>query len=102
MLCCAGADLHARDEANGPTPLSLAQAQRASSTAADGSPADLVLRAAQPWAPATHDLFPTASRARAVAVLWPLYGVAWRRLNGGGMNGVDFAHLVMSFDVLRV
>ena len=95
--------MHARAEANGPTPLSLAQAQRANGAAADGSPAALVLRAAQPWGPATHHLFPTASRARAVAVLQPLYGVVWRRLNGrGGMDAVDFARLVMSFDVLRV
>ena len=94
--------MHARAEANGPTPLSLAQAQRANGAAADGSPAALVLRAAQPWGPQTHHLFPTASRARAVAVLQPLYAVVWRRLNGGGMGGVEFAHLVMSFDVLRV
>ena len=94
--------MHARAEADGPTPLSLAQAQRANGAATDGSPAALVLRAAQPWGPATHHLFPTASCTRAVAVLQPLYAVVWRRLNGGGMGAVEFAHLVMSFDVLRV
>ena len=31
--------------------------------------AALVLRAAQPWSPQTHELFPTASRARAVEML---------------------------------
>ena len=37
--------------------------------AAEGSTAALVLRAAQPWSPQTHALFPTASRARAVEML---------------------------------
>ena len=70
--------------------------------ATDGSPAALVLLAAQPWGPQTHKLFPTASRARAVAVLLPLYQVARRRMDDGGMEEVDFARLVMSFDVLRL
>ena len=64
-----GADLHAKADVDGPTPLSLANAMQARGAAADGSAAALVLRAALPWSPQTHDLFPTASRAYAVEML---------------------------------
>ena len=37
--------------------------------AADGSPAHLVLRAAEPWSPHNHELFPEACRKRAVQLL---------------------------------
>ena len=30
------------------------------------------------------------------------FGVAWRLLQGGGIQAVDFSHLVMRFEVLRV
>mmetsp|Transcript_71971 Transcript_71971/g.119844 ORF Transcript_71971/g.119844 Transcript_71971/m.119844 type:complete len:81 (+) Transcript_71971:2-244(+) len=39
---------------------------RMAGDAPDGSPAHLVLQAAQPWSRHTHALFPTAMRARAV------------------------------------
>ena len=65
-----GADLHAcTDAPEAPTPLSLARSLRAAGNAAPGSPADLVLRAAMPWSPKNHELFPTAVRARAVDLL---------------------------------
>ena len=64
-----GADLHAQAETDGPTPLSLARALHVQGAAAEGSTAALVLRAAQPWSPQTHALFPTDSRARAVEML---------------------------------
>ena len=64
-----GADIHARAEPDGPTPLSLAHALHAQGAAARGSAAALVLSAAEPWSPQTHALFPTASRARAMEML---------------------------------
>ena len=64
-----GADIHARAEPDGPTPLSIAHALHAQGAAASGSAAALVLSAAEPWSPQTHALFPTASRARAVEML---------------------------------
>ena len=51
------------------TPLSLARALRAAGEATDGSAAQLVLAAAEPWGPRTHALFPAAARAFAVEVL---------------------------------
>ena len=36
---------------------------------ADGSAAALVLKAAEPWSPKTHSLFPAAARARAIQML---------------------------------
>eukprot|EP00966_Prymnesium_polylepis_P120727 2789676-Prymnesium_polylepis.2 len=35
----------------------------------DGCPAHLVLQAADPWSPSTHELFAVADRRRAVALL---------------------------------
>ena len=35
-----------------------------------GSAAELVLRAAAPWSPSTHHLFPAAARARVPFVIW--------------------------------
>ena len=65
-----GADLHARTDAlEAPNPLSLARSLRAAGNAPPGSPADLVLKAAMPWSPRTHALFPSAVRARAVELL---------------------------------
>ena len=53
-----------------PTPLSIAREMRAADPpAADGSPAHLVLRAAEPWSPHNHELFPEACRKRAVQLL---------------------------------
>ena len=61
-----GADLHAKAAPGGPTPLSLAQDMREAGTVAEGSAAQLVLRAAEPWSEANHALFPRAARALAV------------------------------------
>ena len=97
--------LRAAVEANGPTPLSLAYSTtwvRPASQAGEGSPANLVLKAAEPWSPSTHALFPHAARARAAEFLLPLHAVAWEKMRGGGMDAVDFAHLVMGFAVLRM
>ena len=97
-----GADIRAAVDANGPTPLSLAYDMDAAGQAGEGSPANLVLKAAEPWSPSTHALFPHAARVRAVELLLPLHAVAWEKMRGGGMDAVDFAHLVMQFAVLRM
>eukprot|EP00966_Prymnesium_polylepis_P329966 7385643-Prymnesium_polylepis.1 len=55
--------------AGGPTPLLLAQAMRLEGRAPDDSAAHLVLRAAEPWSPGTHGLFPAAVRARVVDLM---------------------------------
>jgi hypothetical protein len=66
-LLRGGADLRAAAAgADAPTPLSLAERLRAEGSAPAGSAADLVLRAAEPWSPQTHQLFPSEARARAV------------------------------------
>ena len=83
-LLAAGADLHAGDSAaDAPTPLSLAGARlRAGNGAADGGAA-LIARAAAPWSPETHALFPARAKARAVELL----RVGWllaRHLHGVG------------------
>ena len=59
----------ARADAAGPTPLSLAWALQAAGDAADGSAAQLVLTAAEPWSPRTHALFPAGARAFAAELL---------------------------------
>ena len=41
----------------------------AAGEAPDGSAARLVLKAARPWSPGTHALFPAAARARAVVLM---------------------------------
>jgi hypothetical protein len=66
------------------TPLDLARKKTA---APAGSPAALVLLAAEPWSPATHHLFPLGTRLRATIFArigfllcrgnWPLFDV-WR------------------------
>ena len=56
---------------DGATPLSIARELLAG--ADDATPgaaaARLVLRATEPWSPANHDLFPAATRARAVELV---------------------------------
>jgi hypothetical protein len=68
-LLRGGADLHAKHQPDGPTPLTLAQAMCAAGDAPAGSAAQLVLRAARAWSPDTHDLFPAAARERAVTLM---------------------------------
>ena len=71
----AGAELHAAARVGGPTPLLLAIALLADADDVAGdewpgvSAARLVLRAAEPWSPANHELFPVAARARAVELV---------------------------------
>ena len=77
LLLRNGADLHATSHLGAaesapapvyrfgtarPTPLSLARQMEPITD----SPADLVLRAAEPWSPANHDLFPDDARECAV------------------------------------
>ena len=100
-LLRSGADLRAAAATGGPTPLSLAQQMQAVGDAPGDSAAELVLFADQPWSPHTHNLFPGVARARAEAVVWPLYSVARERLQGRGMEAVVFSALVLRFDVLR-
>ena len=69
----AGAVLHTAARAGAGAPLSLARTLLAGAGAATPMPgvkaARLVLRAARPWSPANHDLFPVAARARAVELV---------------------------------
>ena len=60
-LLRGGASIHAPAGTPPVSPLQRAQQQQPA-----GEAAQLILRAAQPWSPATHDLFPAAARARAV------------------------------------
>ena len=53
-----------------------AQEEAEANRAPIGSAAHLVLRAAEPWSPATHHLFPAAARARARELLWLGYGLS--------------------------
>ena len=92
MLLRCGADPHAvaaTAAPSAPTPHSLATQLAARGQAADGSTADLVLSAARPWSPVTHELFPTAARARAATLLrlgyllsarFPGHEAAWTEL----------------------
>jgi ankyrin repeat protein len=69
-LLRGGADLRAAAAgADAPTPLSLAERLRAEGSTPPGSAADLVLRAAEPWSPQTHQLFPSEARAQAVELM---------------------------------
>ena len=68
-LLRGGADLHARSGPGGRTPLEVAR-QLVADGAADGSAAELIVRAAGPWSPDTHELFPEPARRRAVQLLW--------------------------------
>lgn len=66
----AGADVRSHSSApDAPTPVSIARALARSGGAPPGSAAALVLRAAQPWSPHTHALFPASARARACELL---------------------------------
>ena len=77
-----GADLHARSLAGGPTPLSLARAAAAHGEAPAGSTAWLVLRAAAPWSPDTHEFMPMTARARARELL----GIGYALARSGSSN----------------
>lgn len=63
-LIQAGADIHARCRPDAPSPVDLARVHP------DGMVAHLVLRAAKPWSPETHDTYPDATKRYAVSLLW--------------------------------
>ena len=87
-LLRGGADLRAAARDGAPTPLSLARGLRAAGEAGGGSAAALVLRAAEPWSPETHELLPAAARAWAVAVV-RLGTLLSRRFGGEEQSFVD-------------
>ena len=64
-----GADLHAAVAPGRPSPLSIAYEMHERGEAPPESAAALVLEAAESWSIRTHDLFPTAARARAVELM---------------------------------
>ena len=64
ILRGGGTTLHARPGDGVPSVL-----ERAMEANAPAAVADTIRRAAQPWSPATHHLFPEAARARAVDLL---------------------------------
>ena len=78
--------------ADAPTPLSLAERLRAEGSAPAGSAADLVLRAAEPWSPQTHHLFPSEARARAVELM--LLGARFSREDRSAVGDVWMAFVV--------
>ena len=65
-LLRGGADVHA----GSPSPLERARE-------VGGEVSELVVRAAGPWSPEAHELFPAAERERAAAVLRTGYLLAW-------------------------
>jgi ankyrin repeat protein len=94
-LLVEGADVHAADGgADAPTPLSLAAARLLHGDRAGDShaAATLIVRAAAPWSPLTHALFPAGAKARAIE----LVRIGWllaRRLQGdvAGTSHVEVA-----------
>ena len=79
-LLRAGAALEARARPDAPSPLELARQlqQHPDGGAAPGSEAArLVVAAAQPWSPQTHELWPSGGRAHAKA----LVRLGWRLSN---------------------
>ena len=66
------------------------------------APAELVLRAAEPWSPDNHELFPAAARARAVFVAWVGRQLARSlRLRGSGGLADVWVPFVMPHAVER-
>ncbi|EOD14178.1 hypothetical protein EMIHUDRAFT_370914, partial [Emiliania huxleyi CCMP1516] len=94
-LLRSGASLHEGE----PTPL-----RRAAGGA--GEAAALVRRAAAPWSPTSHSLFPAAARARAARLVLSLYEIHERYHldSAGATNGIaalDFGHCVLGFAIAR-
>ena len=100
-LLRAGADIHAANAPGAPTPLSLARELAASGGAPEGSTAWLVLHAADPWTRVSHELFPTASRARAVSLAVSLAHLHARRMGAGSLEAQDFVDAVLAFVITR-
>lgn len=86
-LLRGGADLHARLRDDAPSPLSLARSLAHAKLAPAGSPADLVLRAAEGWGKETHHLFPAEARLRA----WRLFCIGWQLSRLPGFAGTEAA-----------
>ena len=88
LLRTDGTDIHARapGAADAPSPVELARAQ----PHPRGAAAALVLRAAEPWSPSNHELFPAAARAHAVFVRWlgPQLARSLRVAGSGGLADV--------------
>jgi hypothetical protein len=70
-LLRGGAELFARPAANVPSPLERAGGEDGAAAAAGSAEVrELLQRAARPWSPETHELFPARARARAVELLF--------------------------------
>ena len=72
----------------------------------EGEAAALIRRAAPPWSPASHSLFPAAARARAALLVLSLYEIHERHHldSAGNTNGIaarDFVACVLRFAVTR-
>ena len=94
-LLRSGASLHEGE----PTPLRRA-------AGGEGEAAALIRRAAAPWSPASHSLFPAAARARAALLVLSLYEIHERYHldSAGSTNGIaalDFGHCVLGFAIAR-
>ena len=94
-LLRSGASLHEGE----PTPLRRA-------AGGEGEAAALIRRAAAPWSPASHSLFPAAARARAALLVLSLYEIHERHHldSAGATNGIaarDFVTCVLRFAVTR-
>jgi len=105
-LLRGGADILAASREGGPTPLGLARAADARGEAPMGSPAWLVLLAAEPWSPDTHSLLPDEARQRARDLLFVGHGIAKRRRRPSRLDDcalVDvWTHFVLPHAVNRV
>lgn len=95
-----GADLHVRLHATAASALELALQKAALGGASDGSPASLVIRAAEPWSEATHSLFPHLARARAVELMLLGHLLASRMQLGGTLTDV-WVHHVLPYAIDR-
>ena len=82
------------------TPTPLEWARRALASDANNAVAALVVRAAGPWSPATHELFADEQRAEAASLAPSLYHVYSRRM-GGGWQAKDFTERVLAFAIVR-
>ena len=90
-LLRGGASLHEGE----PTPLRRA-------AGGEGEAAALVRRAAAPWTPASHSLFPAAARARAALLVRSLYEIHERQLDRpNGIAARDFSACVLRFAITR-
>ncbi|EOD25194.1 hypothetical protein EMIHUDRAFT_366023, partial [Emiliania huxleyi CCMP1516] len=94
-LLRGGASLHEGE----PTPLRRA-------AGGEGEAAALIRRAAAPWSPASHSLFPAPARARAALLVLSLYEIHERyHLDSAeaenGIAALDFGHCVLGFAIAR-